>query len=80
MNVTLPRYLKMMQTNAEDSLLRMEFFEIRQSKALKLNLRAVKPVLRFQDNDVHLGYTIGTRGNGVDQPRWPDDLSVEIVL
>jgi hypothetical protein len=79
MNVTIPRYLSMMKRLHSNTLLRPEFFEIRASKALGITLRVVKPVLRFPTGSVRLEYNIGTRGNGVDQPFWPEDLSVEIV-
>ena len=37
------------------------------------------PVLRFPGGEVEPGFQVGTRGNGVDQPRWPEDLMVEVV-
>ena len=38
----------------------------------------LKPIARFKDG-VRLGYNVGTRTNGVDKPKWPSDLTVEIV-
>ena len=29
------------------------------------------------ESGVELGYHVGTRGNGIDQPVWPKDLTVE---
>jgi hypothetical protein len=39
----------------------------------------VGPVAKWQGNKVQLKYHIGVRGNGVDKPVWPKDLTVEIV-
>ncbi|KAH6668285.1 CoA-transferase family III domain-containing protein [Halenospora varia] len=79
MNVTLPRYLKMIKENSSDVLLQPEFFEVRESKVLGLKLRVVKPILRFTQNEVKLGYNVGTRGNGADAAKWPEDLLTEVV-
>lgn len=77
MNYLLPRYMEMFQ---DQGLFNLEFFEVRTSKALgNLKLRVPKPVLQFPPNTVELGYNIGTRGNGLDQPRFPEDLKTEIV-
>jgi hypothetical protein len=56
-----------------------EFFEDRESKALGVEIRVVKPVLRFPGGNVRLGYNVGTRGNGVDCARWPRDLLTEVI-
>ena len=42
-------------------------------------VKTVKPILMFPDQVVHPGYNVGGRGNGVDQPKWPEDLLTEIV-
>lgn len=76
MNYTGPHYMKMF---AKQGLFRLDFFEIRESKALGIKLRVPRPVLQFPPGTVEPGYNVGTRGNGVDQPRWPDDLSTEVV-
>ncbi|KPM39360.1 hypothetical protein AK830_g7193 [Neonectria ditissima] len=54
-------------------------FETRHSSHLGCSMRTVKPVLQYPGGLVKPGFQIGTRGNGVDQPRWPSDLSVETV-
>lgn len=79
MNVSLPKYLSMIQDNASDVLLRDEYFEVRDAKALGLRIKAVKPILRFPRGSVRLGFNVGTRGNGMDSPRWPEDLLTEVV-
>jgi len=77
MNYLLPRYMEMFQ---RQGLFNLDFFEVRTSKALGgLKLRVPKPVLRFPPGTVELGYNVGTRGNGVDEPRWPEDLNTEVV-
>ncbi|EXJ66289.1 uncharacterized protein A1O5_10441 [Cladophialophora psammophila CBS 110553] len=78
MNYTIPRYIEMMKSQG---IFDLQFFEIRVSKALGgLKIRAPKPILQFPPGTVELGYNVGTRGNGTDQPRWPDDAQTEVVL
>ncbi|KAH7064048.1 alpha-methylacyl-CoA racemase, partial [Paraphoma chrysanthemicola] len=79
MNVTVPAYLAMIKDNAADVLLRPDFFERRISKALGIEMQVVKPLLQFPEGSVTLRYNVGTRGNGVDDPVWPDDLLTEVV-
>ena len=43
-------------------------------------MRVVAPVLRFPGGEVRPGFDVGTRGNGRDDARWPDDLDVEVVV
>jgi hypothetical protein len=74
----LPAMLGLLHKHDAKVLFNPEFFEQRKSKALGLTFVQVKPVARFADG-VKLEYNVGTRGNGVDQPYWPEDLSVEIV-
>ncbi|KAH8812475.1 alpha-methylacyl-CoA racemase [Xylogone sp. PMI_703] len=76
-NHTVPRYMEMFK---KEKLLDLKYFEIRSSEALgNLRMRVPKPVLQFPPGTVEPGYNVGTRGNGVDQPRWPSDLMTEIV-
>jgi len=47
-----------------------------------MKMKIVKPVLNFTEGSkgkVELGFNVGTRGNGVDAPRWPEDLMVPVV-
>jgi hypothetical protein len=71
--------MKMIAGNSKEAVLKPEFFEDRKSGALGVDVRTVKPILRFKGGEVELGYNVGTRGNGVDQPRWPEDLMTEVV-
>ncbi|KIW37097.1 uncharacterized protein PV06_10724 [Exophiala oligosperma] len=34
----------------------------------------------FEENKVSLGYNIGTRGNGKDAAKWPQDLMTEVIV
>jgi len=52
---------------------------VNKAGALGTTMKMVAPVLTFPDEKVKLGYNVSTRGNGVDQPRWPEDLMTEIV-
>ena len=60
-------------------LFKPEFFEKRTSKAVGHDFVHVKPVAAWAGESVRLGYNVGTRSNGVDEARWPEDLGVEIV-
>ncbi|EMR69260.1 putative caib baif family enzyme protein [Eutypa lata UCREL1] len=62
-----------------DTLFSPAFFEERRAENLGVAFVQVKPIAQFTDGAVDLGYHIGTRGNGVDQPVWPADLTVEVV-
>ncbi|KAK1255547.1 hypothetical protein MKX08_009542 [Trichoderma sp. CBMAI-0020] len=53
------------------------YFETRPAPNLGVSLRTVKPVLQFPDGVVKPGFTIGTRGNGVDKAEWPADLKTQ---
>ena len=78
MNYTIPRYLKMLQ--ADRTVLNLDFFEKRVSGALNgLVFRMPKPALNFPPDTVNLRFNVGTRGNGIDAPYWPDDLLTEVV-
>ncbi|KAK0896110.1 hypothetical protein LTR02_011416 [Friedmanniomyces endolithicus] len=78
MGYTLPAMFALLEENVSETLYRPEFFERRVSKAVGREFVQVKPVARFADG-VELGYSVGTRGNGVDPARWPKDLRTEIV-
>lgn len=80
MAYTLPRLLQMIKTNASNILLRPEFFEVRHSGAIGKDVRVVKPVVQYPEGKIELKYNVGVRGNGVDQPRWPENLMTEVVL
>lgn len=79
MGYTLPRFLQMLNANAGDVVLKPSFFEKRHSGAIGKDISCVKPIIQYPDGNVELKYNVGTRGNGVDQPKWPEDLMTEIV-
>ena len=71
--------LKLIYRYDEKVLFKPSFFARYRSKAVGATISRVKPVARFKDDLVELKYNVGTRGNGVDRPMWPEDLTVEIV-
>jgi hypothetical protein len=75
----IPTLIHLLRKNSESIIFNPEFFIERETKALGIKLRMPKPVLQFSQGEVELGYNVGTRGNGVDKPVWPEDLSTEIV-
>jgi hypothetical protein len=79
MGSTLPRYLCMMKMYSADILFKPGFFEVRHSAAIGKDVRCLKPIIQFPQGNVKLGYNVGTRGNGVDEPHWPEDLMTEVI-
>jgi hypothetical protein len=80
MSYTISRHLEMLKANSKDTLFREEFFEDRAAKCLgDVFVRTVRPVVQYPDGKVELGFNIGTRTNGLDQPRWPHDLMTEVI-
>ncbi|KAK2017372.1 CoA-transferase family III [Colletotrichum eremochloae] len=76
---TVPIMSKLLHEHDSKTLFQPQFFEIRTSKAVGGTFWVVKPVLQFHNNAVEMGYNVGTRGNGVDEPIWPTNLAVEVV-
>lgn len=79
MGYTIPDMMGRLVKHSKDILFRPEFYEQRESKAVGHTFVQVKPIAQFKDGEVELRYNVGTRTNGVDQARWPEDLKVEIV-
>lgn len=77
---SIPKFLDMLEGNKDSPLCQEEFFEDRKAENLGVDIRTVKPVLQFPQGEVELGYNVGTRSNGVDQARWPEDLLVQSVV
>lgn len=71
--------MKLLYQNDQDTLFKPDFFEPRHSRILDTTFVVAKPTLQFPKGEITLKYNVGTRGNGTDQPRWPNDLSVEVV-
>ena len=80
MGRTIPALFQMLKENSNDVMFNPKFFEQRETKAID-NCPKIVAVKPNKDNkgEVELKYNVGTRGNGRDQPRWPNDLSVEVV-
>ncbi|RWA12523.1 hypothetical protein EKO27_g2558 [Xylaria grammica] len=74
----LPAMMKLLVQHDSETLFDPGFFQPMEAKHLATTFIRPKPVARFS-NGVELKYHVGTRGNGVDQPVWPKDLTVEVV-
>ncbi|KAJ2978851.1 hypothetical protein NUW58_g7363 [Xylaria curta] len=74
----LPAMMKLLAQHDSETLFNPSFFKPMEAKHLATTFIRPKPVAQFA-NGVELGYHVGTRGNGVDQPVWPNDLTVEVV-
>ena len=59
----------LIESLASDANPATDWFEITESKAAGTKIRHVKPILQFRGGLVQLGFNVGTRTNGVDQPR-----------
>ncbi|KAK7439810.1 hypothetical protein VKT23_017386 [Stygiomarasmius scandens] len=83
MPVTLPAFFKMLEENehSREALLKKEFWEVRRNEAMGkgVTVRAVKPVMVFPEGLVKPGFQVGTRPNGRDKPRWPEDLETVVI-
>jgi hypothetical protein len=76
---SIPKMLEMLGGNNNSPTCQDKFFENRDAENLGTTVRTVKPILGFPHNEVELRFNVGTRGNGVDQPRWPKDLLTNVV-
>lgn len=76
---TLPGCMATLKETSSDVLFKEEFFEDRECANLGMFIRTVKPIVQFPDKEVELKYNVGTRSNGVDEPRWPDDIHVPVI-
>ncbi|KAI1805936.1 CoA-transferase family III [Daldinia bambusicola] len=75
----LPAMLKLLYQRDSQVLFNPALFRVQETKSIAATFVQVKPVAQFADGAVDLGYHIGTRGNGVDEPLWPGDLTVEVI-
>ncbi|GAW20574.1 hypothetical protein ANO14919_100820 [Xylariales sp. No.14919] len=74
----LPAIIKLIAQHDSETLFSPDFFEPMKAKNLSITFVRPKPVAQFA-NRIELKYHVGTRGNGVDQPVWPKDLTVQVV-
>ncbi|BCS23627.1 uncharacterized protein APUU_40071S [Aspergillus puulaauensis] len=80
MGTMIPAMLKSLAQNSGNVLFRPEFFETRHSAAVDRYFKAVRPILNFPGKEVNLCYNVGTRTNGHDAARWPEDLRSEVIV
>jgi hypothetical protein len=78
MPYSIPAMMKLLVQHDSQTLFNPTFLQPMEAKYLETTFIRPKPVAQFA-NGVELGYHVGTRGNGVDQPVWPKDLTVEVV-
>ena len=78
MQYLFPQGIKLLRENTPH-LLDPEFFEVRNAPAMGCEIECVKPVLQFSSGIVRPGFQVSARTNGVDEARWPEDLSADIV-
>ncbi|KAJ7704299.1 hypothetical protein B0H17DRAFT_7523 [Mycena rosella] len=76
--------IQLLMKNAPGRVIRPNWLEDRQSDATGARVRTVKLIAEWDDNldgsqGVQPGFNVGTRGNGVDVARWPEDLLQEVV-
>jgi len=81
MAVTIPAYMKMLHEK-KAPILNENFFEIRKNGAIGVDVKTIKPILEFgeEEESVELGYNVGSRPNGTDVAKWPSDLMTEVVV
>lgn len=63
----------------DPELFESDFFGQYRSEPVGATIRKVKPVARYKGDVIELKYNVGARGNGVDNPVWPNDLMLEVV-
>lgn len=82
MGVTIPAYVGYLMQKKGVVLFKPEFFHEVESKAVGARFRCVRPIIQYkasEEEKVKPGFNVGTRGNGFDAPKWPEDLMVEII-
>ncbi|KAF3018923.1 hypothetical protein E8E14_010767 [Neopestalotiopsis sp. 37M] len=77
---TLPRVVGTLIKSSGASIMRPDFFTKYHPRHIGKDMVIVAPILRFPNGEVEPRFDIGTRGNGVDQPKWPKDLLSETVI
>ncbi|KAJ7099694.1 alpha-methylacyl-CoA racemase [Mycena epipterygia] len=76
------RCIQLLMKNVPGCIIQPNWLEDRQSDALGVQIRTVKPISEWIDDvgGTRPGFNVGTRGNGVDAPRWPENLLQEVVV
>ena len=76
---TLVAVMSALQKNHIDLFTNSAYYIIKYNKVMNKDLRIVKNCIQWPQGSIDYDYHIGTHPNGTDEPRWPMDLSVEIV-
>ncbi|KAI0393162.1 CoA-transferase family III [Xylariaceae sp. FL0594] len=79
MQHTVPAMMKSIAEHDAATLLNPAFFQPMHARHLGVTFIRPKPIAQFEGNMTELKFHVGTRGNGIDQPVWPKDLTVEVV-
>ncbi|KAE8395948.1 CoA-transferase family III domain-containing protein [Aspergillus alliaceus] len=79
MFTTIPLMMRSLVQNCGAQLFNPRFFEIRYSGAVDRSFKVLRPVLSFTGEKVIPRFNVGTRSNGQDAARWPEDLRTEVV-
>lgn len=79
MQTMLAAMMPIIMKNSASTLFKSNHFMTYYCKYLEKDVKIVAPILQFPQGEVKPGYSVGTRTNGVDMPRWPTDLTVEVV-
>lgn len=82
--LALPRYIQLLKQYSSH-LFHTDFFEKRELLdpfSDLFELYALKPVVKLnhRQHQIKLGFSIPTRGNGVDAPFWPEDLLLKQII
>ncbi|KAF9256351.1 CoA-transferase family III [Marasmius fiardii PR-910] len=78
MGVTIPAMLQLLKKNSP-GLFDPSFFELRENGALGVKVKTIKPVLQFPEGKVKPRFNVGSRPNGTDEAKWPQDLMTEVI-
>ena len=79
MQYLFPFGIKLLRENAPN-ILKPEFFEDREAKAMGCTVTCVKPVLKFPGGKVKLYFQVAVRRNGTDAAKWPENLLTDVVV
>ncbi|KAI0206207.1 CoA-transferase family III [Astrocystis sublimbata] len=78
MSYLLPAMMKLLSEYDSETLFNPTFFQQMKAEHLVTTFIRPKPIAQFSSG-LELKYHVGTRGNGIDIPVWPNDLTVEVI-
>lgn len=79
MQTMLAAMMQNIMKYSANKLFKPQHFTTYYCRYLQKDVKLVAPILQFPQGEVKPGYSVGTRTNGVDKPRWPADLTSEMV-